>query len=111
MSRLVHARELLPNRRKTETVGFSFRGLFYTASLGLYEDGRPAELFLNCVKHSTDSDHDARDAAILISLALQHGATIDELASAMARGADGEPQGIAGYALDQIIEQLKGWKA
>jgi hypothetical protein len=103
-------RERLPNRRKNETVDFVFRGLEYSASLGLYPDGRPAELFLNCVKHSTDSDNDARDAAILISFALQHGATVDELASAMARDVNGAPQGIAGHALDQIIEQLKGWR-
>jgi hypothetical protein len=102
-------RETLPNRRKAETVNFSFRELPYTASLGLYKDGRPAELFLNCVKSTTASDHDARDAAILISFALQHGATVEELAEAMARDANGAPQGIAGAALDNVLEQLKGW--
>jgi hypothetical protein len=103
-------REPLPNRRNLETVGFQFRGISYTVGLGLYADNRPAELFLNCVKHTTDSDHDARDAAILVSFALQHGATVDELAAAMARGPEGEPQGIAGKALDVVLEELKGWK-
>lgn len=103
-------RETLPNRRQAENVDFTFRGLAFTASVGLYLDNRPAELFLNCVHQSTDSDHDARDTAILISFALQHGATVDELAAAMARDAEGAPQGLAGSALDTVIKELKGWK-
>jgi ribonucleoside-diphosphate reductase alpha chain len=100
-------RETLPSRRVAETTDFDCRGIGYTASLGLFQDQRPAELFLNANKQSTDVDHDARDTAILISFALQHGATVATLAQAMTRDAFGAPQGLAGHALDAIGDMLR----
>ncbi|WP_294534647.1 hypothetical protein [uncultured Rhodoblastus sp.] len=95
-------RETLPNRRPAATFDFACRNIGYTATLGLFADQRPAELFLNSHKHSTASDHDARDTAILVSFALQHGATVSDLAKAMTRDSSGSPQGLAGHALDAI---------
>lgn len=99
------SRAILPARREAETFEFDRRGLCYTATLGRYEEGQPAELFLSCQKQSTPADEDARDAAILISYAIQHGATLDALANAMSRDAAGAPQGLAGAALDAITQQ------
>lgn len=97
-------RETLPNDRVG--VGFDLisRGMLFTATIGFYPDGRPAELFLNARKLSTDVDHDARDLAIIVSIALQHGARLSDLARAMTRGADGRPHGLAGHALDAMLE-------
>lgn len=99
-------RETLPSRRPAETFDFDCRGIGYTATLGLYDDGRAAELFLNSHKQSTAADHDARDIAILISFALQHGAAVSDLAKAMTRDAAGAPQGLAGHALDAIAATI-----
>jgi hypothetical protein len=97
-------REPLPNARFGITFDVAARGMSFTATVGFYPDGRPAELFLNAHKQSTDVDHDARDMAILASFALQHGAKLHELAKAMTRDAEGRPQGIAGHALDAMLE-------
>lgn len=96
-------RDPLPNARGALTFDFEARGVFYTASVGVYPDGRIGELFLNGLKRDTDSDIVARDLAILISFALQHGATLADLAKAMTRDGEGRPQGLAGHALDQAI--------
>ncbi len=47
---------------------------------------------------------------ILASFALQHGATIEEIRSAMTRDHAGECSSVAGYAIDTVwnaIEDLK----
>jgi hypothetical protein len=99
------SRAILPARREAETFEFDCRGLRYTATLGRHVNGQPAELFLSCHKQSSPADTDARDAAILISFALQHGATVETLANAMSRDASGAPQGLAGAALDAIAQR------
>jgi len=100
------SRAILPARRAAQTFEFDCRGLRYTATLGRHADGQAAELFLSCHKQSSPADTDARDAAILISFALQHGATIDALANAMSRDAHGAPQGLAGAALDAMAATI-----
>lgn len=105
IARLIdNRREPLPNERPGLTFDLISHGMLFTATIGFYPDGRPAELFLNAHKQSTDIDHDARDLAILVSIALQHGARLPGLAKAMTRGADGRPQGLAGHALDAMLE-------
>lgn len=99
-------RAFLPHRRHAETFSFHFRDLKYTATIGAYANGQIGEIFLNCTKQSTDSDFAARDAAILISFALQSGADLGSLAKAMTRDADGRPQGLAGACLDAVIAEL-----
>ena len=75
-----NGRTTLPARRPCTTFDFQFRGIGYTASVGFKVDpetgviGDAGELFLDCHKSSSDLTALARDAAVSISLALQHGA-------------------------------------
>lgn len=96
----------LPAARAALTFDFWARGIPYTASVGLYPDGRVGEVFVNGEKRDTASDHDGRDIAILISFALQHGAAPRDLARAMPRDGEGRAQGLAGILLDEVLTML-----
>jgi hypothetical protein len=78
--------------------------LTYDVMVGFDEAACPKEVFITANKLTTAMDIAARDIATLISIALQHGVTIHELAGAMTRGDAGEPQGAAGAVLDAIKE-------
>ena len=98
------ARHRLPDRRRTEVVKFEHDGQSYFASIGFYDDGRIGEVFLNCKKLSTPLDIAARDAAIAISFALQHGSDISTMRRAFTRDASGRPEGVLGALLDALAD-------
>jgi predicted DsbA family dithiol-disulfide isomerase len=66
------------------------------------EDGRMAELFLNNHKAGNQSDTNARDAAVILSFALQYGADLGAIREALSRDATGKAIGPVGAALDII---------
>jgi hypothetical protein len=94
----------LRNRRAHEIREFEFRGLRYSAGIGRHENGALAEIFLDCVKAQSQSAADARDAAVCLSIALQHGVPPEAIRSAVTRDGIGEPSGIVGAVLDLIAE-------
>jgi hypothetical protein len=98
-------RQPLPERRPQVSVEAGFRRdpldnpTPFTVSIGLYPDGRPGEVFFD--PRQSGLTPLLRDAAVLASLALQHGATLAGLAAAVTRGEDGQrPLSIIGAALD-----------
>lgn len=98
------AREQLPNRRGSEsfTLTASDGGTF-TATTSRYPDGRLAEVFINSPKKAgNDADVNARDSAIVCSLALQHGATVDVILAALSKDKAGRPASILGQVLDAL---------
>jgi ribonucleoside-diphosphate reductase alpha chain len=101
-------RERLPNRRRSETFDFEVTAgaavLRYTATVGYYEDGRVGELFLNNHKSNSTADTNARDAAIALSFALQHGADLEDIRKALTRNSDGTATGPLGAALDVVVK-------
>jgi hypothetical protein len=71
-------RERLPNRRGAAAFDFEHGGRKWTATVSRFHDGRISEIFLNSEKGSNVADL-AREAAIVASLALQHGCDIATL--------------------------------
>jgi hypothetical protein len=68
------AREQLPNRRGNTSIGFEFDGFSYRATAGRFSNRGLAEIFLDLPgKLGTPIQSNADNAAILVSLALQHG--------------------------------------
>jgi hypothetical protein len=67
-------RRRLENRRASTTFDFEVSGLHYTATISHFADGRLGEIFLGNHKVSSAADTAARDAAVVCSIALQHGA-------------------------------------
>jgi hypothetical protein len=98
-------RDRLPNRRASECFTFEIDGLRFTATVSRFPDGRLAELFLNNHKAGNQSDTNARDAAIIFSFAVQHGADADAIRRALCRDAQGRALGPLAAALDLIAEE------
>ena len=97
------SRETLPARRGHELVAFEHAGHRYAAGIGRFADGRIAEVFLAANKCGTAIETQARDGAILLSLALQHGVPLATVRRALTRNADGSAAGPIGALLDLVL--------
>jgi ribonucleoside-diphosphate reductase alpha chain len=100
----------LPPRRGCTTFEFDHKSasgavLHYTCSFGRFDTGRLAEVFLQNTKAGSDSDSNAREAAIMCSIALQYGAPIDVLRKAALRNANNTASTPLGHALDLIAAE------
>jgi hypothetical protein len=99
------ARQRLPNRRPSETFALACNGLTYLASISRFPDGRLAEIFVSNAKVGSHSDAAAKDAAVVCSIALQHGVPVEVIRHALLRDSHGRASSPLGAALDQIAEQ------
>ena len=99
----IMGRERLPNRRLAETFELEVSGLHYTATVSQFADGRLAEIFLQNTKSASRSDNNARDAAIVFSFAVQHGADPHAIRRALCRDSHGRASGPLGAALDLLL--------
>jgi hypothetical protein len=98
-------RARLPNRRAHEVVKFAHWGLHYIVGFGRASPSAAiTEVFLNSGKSGEQAQTLARDSAVLLSVALQHGTPIGELQKAITRDANGEPSGPIGRLLDIMAE-------
>lgn len=100
-------RKALPARRRADTFRFRFRdarGSFHV-TLGYYDEGPVGEIFLNCPKVGTEMETIARACAVLASIALQHGATLSELAGALPKEEDNSQSTVIGAVLEEIIKK------
>jgi ribonucleoside-diphosphate reductase alpha chain len=79
-----------------------FWNQLFTVTVGLYADGTPGEVFIDGCKTGTDLESIARDAGVLLSLALQHGVPPKTIRHAITRGASEEPASILGAVVDAI---------
>jgi hypothetical protein len=95
-------RNRLPNRRPAENFEIEVEGLRYTATVGRFPDGTIGELFLSHRSNSS-ADITARDSAIVLSIALQHGADLEAIQRALCRDRQGHASGPLGAALDIIM--------
>jgi hypothetical protein len=100
-------RETLPNRREIETFRFEHKGIKHFASFSRFHDGRIAEVFLDAGKVGSDAQLYARDAAVVLSIALQFGADLEVMRQAVTRDDKGAPAGPLGVLLDMLAVALK----
>lgn len=100
-----HTRNHLPNRRHHETFVLRHWDANFSVGLGRYPDGRIGEIFINGEKVGTHLDVFARDAAVLLSIALQSDVTIGALRHAVTRDGNGEASGPIGRLLDLLHEE------
>jgi len=92
----------LPNRRQCLRYPFEHRNFKYYGTIGFDPRSfKPCEIFLQAATPSgTEVEAMARDAAVLASIALQYGATIEVLRKALTRLEEGEPAGPMAALLD-----------
>ena len=96
------SRQKLPQRRVSETFNLVFKNQPITATIGFYPDGNVGEIFVDVAKTGNDLAHIARDAAIVVSIALQFGAPVEAIRHAITRNSDGAPASIVGAVIDSI---------
>src|SRR5262249_10543421 len=89
-------RRTLPQRRGAETFDMRFWDQQFTVTVGFYADGTPGEVFIDGCKTGNDIHAIARDGAVLVSLALQHGVTLETIHHAITRDNSGAAASILG---------------
>jgi ribonucleoside-diphosphate reductase alpha chain len=92
------ARERLPDRRGHELVKLEHGGFRLSVGVGRYADGRLGEIFIDTHKGGSAIDTTLRDCAVLLSIALQHGANASAVRKALSS------TGAIGAVLDKIAE-------
>jgi hypothetical protein len=97
-------RQTLPNRRRCETLEIEHAGHRFSLTFSSYNDGRPAEIFLSSRHVGSPLEAIARDAAVTVSLALQHGAPLTTISGALTKDHGGAPATLLGAALAAITE-------
>lgn len=97
-------RNALPQRRRSDTFEVAFGGFnkTHTITVGYYDDGSIGEVFITGGKSGEQLEAIARDGAVLLSLALQHGVSIDTISHAITRDSQGQPQTIVGAVVDRL---------
>jgi len=95
-------RERLPNRRKSAETTVEHAGQAYVVGIGYYDDGRPGEVFINGGKTPEAVHQYAADAAVILSIGLQHGIPAEAFARSMPRHDDGTPYTIVGAVADML---------
>lgn len=98
-------RNPLCNRRASEAYDLSLPGKpTITVGIGYYDDGRVGELFVTTRKIGSAFDAECADAAVMVSIALQHGITPQQLYHSLHRTPEGEPVSVMGHILRGLIE-------
>src|SRR5207247_9702979 len=95
LERPLPQREFLPDERKSITHKFRVGDQEGFITVGLYDDGRPGEIFVKINKEGSTVSGLTDAVAKLASIALQYGVPLEELAPKM-RNTRFEPYGLTG---------------
>ena len=109
-------RERLPETRRAWTRHFALGGVDVYATIGMYDDGRPGELFLRQAGHSGDHLAVVLDAVgINASLAWQYGvpvrSTVEHWRGMRAGDVCGTPSADEIASATSILDALARWMA
>ena len=96
----MNERKRLPQRRASET--FDLPG--YKVTVGYYNNGMPGEVFISARKAGSDMSAIARDAAILLSLAVQYGVPLIVIQGALTREQSGTSSTVIGRVVDKLCQ-------
>ena len=94
----------LPNRRANETQEFDRDGIRIKLTTGYKPNGAVGEIFLNADRADSMLDVLMSDAAIVTSIALQHGVPLQQIAHALKRDKFGIASSPFGAAIDRIAK-------
>jgi hypothetical protein len=96
------ARQRLPHRRAAVALDIEHACHRYRMQVGYFLDGAVGEVFLDAAKQDSTLDAFAADAAILLSLLLQHGALPAKIGHALRRSPNGAPASLIGAVVDEL---------
>jgi ribonucleoside-diphosphate reductase alpha chain len=92
MTATINRRESLPSTRKSVTHKFSINHFEGYLTVGLFDDGRPGEVFIKMSKEGSTLSGLVQGFCRAFSLALQHGLTVRDACDRF-RGMHFEPSG------------------
>jgi hypothetical protein len=99
-------RRRLKNRRPAETFEVELSSHRYVVTIGRFESGEVGEIFINnTTKQGSKVDRAARDSAVLASLGLQYGISVQTLARALSRTESGKPDSVLCAVLDALSKE------
>jgi len=98
-------RQRLPDRRECEGFDIEALGLPFHVTVSRFPDGRLAEVFITNHKAGSMAGVLASDSAVLASLHLQHGVSVDLIRRALMRDPQGNASSPLGRALDRLAEE------
>ena len=98
-------RSRLPNRRESTTLNIFHNNERYHVSYSQFPDGAIGEVFLHGPKVGSDMDAVTFTTGVILSIALQHGATLEELSHSTARFPDGSAADFIGHIIDVLIKE------
>ena len=96
------SRRILQQRRMSLTFDLVFKNQTRQHHRRLFPTGEIGEVFLATGKSGSDLASLVRDAAITLSLALQHGVKIETIRHAVLRDSRGEPLSLVGAVIDEL---------
>ena len=96
------ARRRLPHRCGAVALDIEHAGHRYRIHVGYFPNGAVGEVFLDAAKQNSMLDAFAADAAILLSLLLQHGTPPAEIGHALRRSPNGAPASLIGAVVDEL---------
>ena len=99
---MTFTRATLPHRRAATTCEVKHEQQSVTVTVGYYADGSLGEVFVTAPKVGSSLEAIARDAAVLLSIAIQHRVPLDTLRHAVTREQDGSPSSIIGAVVDEL---------
>lgn len=99
-----------PNRREGTTIGVRYAdlsGLSLKAFVTYNRDEsrKIREVFIVASKPGSAAEASMRDAGLLLSLMLQHGIELADIAMALTRNDDGSPAGPVGIVCDALLRE------
>jgi hypothetical protein len=100
------ARSRLPNRRASRSFNFECGPHSYIATVSYFPGTHHlAEIFVGNGRAGSDIDAAAKDSAVVASIALQHGVSVETIRKALLRDAHGRASSPLGAALDLLAEE------
>lgn len=96
-----------PNRRPSSGFSFNYGKREYNCTYSAYNHGVVFEVFMQAGKPGSDLEAMARDAAVVMSLALQYGCPLSTIKQALTEGELGEPAGPLGVMTNMISFDLE----
>ena len=96
------SRRILPQRHMSLTFDLVFKNQLVGITAGYFSTGEIGDIFLATGKGGSDLASLVSDAAITVSLALQHGLKIETIRHAVLLDSRGEPLSLVGAVIDEL---------
>ena len=100
-------RERPTDRRRSFLDRIDYNGTHYHVRCGLYDDGRLCEVFAYGAKVGSDRRREIDDACVVVSLALQWGADINDISASMGRDGGNAPASALGAVIDCAARAMR----